>query len=117
MMVTVQEKAKIMLYVMANRRLRVYLMPCQRGRTHNKLRVVFQRNAKWYREFCALYPSSREYKGSKFKTLIKRRETMNALGRIIDGVGGGLYVERILDFMDESVHYTDVETLLEDVPF
>jgi len=90
-----------MLFELESNCLEVVLVPASEQRHDgHRARAVQYANAAWYRKFCALYSSNR--KGSKVRTRIKRRETIAALKRIIEGETKGVYVERILNFIDHE---------------
>jgi hypothetical protein len=57
------------------------------------VRVVCDRNPKWYREFCDSYRSQRN---GKPRTAIKRRETLSAIGALLDGRLTPIYGRRLL---------------------
>lgn len=60
------------------------------------VRVVCEKNAPWYREFCARFPSSR--RGTRIRTAIRRRETLAALKAMLaDEKPGPVYGPRLLD--------------------
>lgn len=60
------------------------------------VRVVCEKNAPWYREFCARFPSSR--RGVRVRTAIRRRETLAALNSLLaDQPAGPVYGPRLLD--------------------
>ena len=66
------------------------------------VRTVCSQNADWYRHFCRLYSSNRRdaARWSKHKTLIKRRETVAGLERILRGGADETpYTERLRDFI------------------
>lgn len=66
------------------------------------IRTVCSQNPTWYQAFCKLYSSNRRdwLRWSKHKTLIKRRETVSGLERILrGGVGDTPYTERLKDFI------------------
>jgi hypothetical protein len=48
-------------------------------------RVAVSKNALWYRQFCAAYLSTRKRRNLAPDTCIRRRETINALRRMIAG--------------------------------
>ncbi len=50
------------------------------------VRVAFERNCKWYRDFCARHLSSRVRKNHATDTRIKRREVLRILGRLAAGL-------------------------------
>lgn len=60
------------------------------------VRVVSDRNAKWYRDFCAAYSSTRRRKNPRSDTAIRRADTIRALRAMIAGRDSGtLYAERL----------------------
>lgn len=60
------------------------------------VRVVANKNARWYRDFCEQYRSTRRRKNPRIDTAIRRRETVAALQRMIAGVDSGTtYAERL----------------------
>jgi hypothetical protein len=60
------------------------------------VRVVANKNARWYRDFCAQYRSTRRRKNPRTDTAIRRRNTIAALQRMIAGVDSGtIYAERL----------------------
>lgn len=95
--------AKFMLDDLLSNQLEVCLVPgrdWQPGQASNKIRAVQTENAEWYRRFCRMYKSARKYKGTHFKTAIKRRETVKALEGIVDRRSGGtIYAERLEEFI------------------
>lgn len=63
-------------------------------------RVVVAQNAPWYRDFCATYERQRGTRGGRCcrtrpRTIIRRRETVAALGRMLAGDLRGVYAERL----------------------
>jgi hypothetical protein len=90
--------AEEMLFDLQAYELEVVLVPAPDPRhSGHKIRVAQNQNARWYQEFCAQYRSNR--RGRKWRTRIKRRETIRALENILDGKTEGLYVERLLEFI------------------
>jgi hypothetical protein len=87
----------------------VVLMPApERKHSGHCIRVAHESNPEWYREFCGRFESRRRdaRRTRKFKTLIKRRETLAALGRIIEGGRETPYTLRLKDFIrDEGRNY------------
>lgn len=60
------------------------------------VRVVAGRNARWYREFCAAYASTRRRRNPRPDTAIRRADTVAALHRMIAGRDSGtIYAERL----------------------
>ena len=69
------------------------------GRDGGYIRVCCSVNAEWYSVFCRRYlRCSRKF--SKPRTLIKRCHTRHALERIASGHRRGVYVERLLEFIE-----------------
>jgi len=67
-------------------RLEVGLAPPRRPMNlGGMIRVPISRNAKWYREFCDRYASSRRRNHRKFDTRIKRANTSRVLSALCDG--------------------------------
>lgn len=97
--------AERMLYELESNRLEVCLIPCSGEhfdpRNMKKIRVAVSQNCKWYRDFCDSYTSGRKRprNRSKHDTLIKRRESISALKKIISGKNDCVYTRRILDFI------------------
>jgi hypothetical protein len=69
------------------------------------VRCVSDENPEWYQDFCALYTARRRKSkrrranSRRHDTLIKRRETVRALGRIIEGGRETVYTDRLKDFI------------------
>jgi len=78
-------------------RLVVALVP-QRIRTNEGgcVRVAVEKNAKWYRDFCADYPSARRRKNAAFDTRIKRDNTLRALAAMLRGDVRSVYSGHLL---------------------
>lgn len=94
-----------MLYELESNRLEVVLIPDCYDMILNSLRVVVSRNCKWYRDFCESYTSGRKRarNRSKHDTLIKRRETISALKKLISGKNDCVYTQRVLDFIELEI--------------
>lgn len=93
--------AEEMLLELEANRLEVVLIPAPEKRhVGHCVRAVQDANPEWYRKFCAEYPSAR--KGTRIRTRIKRQATINALKRILEGETRGVYVERLLDFLERQ---------------
>lgn len=86
---------EIMLMELESHQLRVELAPLNpRLRGYNEggcRRICADLNPKWYRSFCAQFPSSRGIRRGKFDTRIKRANTLRALRQLIAGVPAGKY--------------------------
>ena len=63
------------------------------------IRVPVSVNAEWYQKFCGRHLSRRR-RYPKYRTIIKRRDTLNALRRLQSGNYKGVYAERLLDFVE-----------------
>jgi hypothetical protein len=102
-----KHKAFWMLIELQSQHLEVVLVPSReyewiiRGW---KVRCVQESNCEWYRKFCEQFPSrrTRPRHKKKFDTLIKRRETIAALEQISEGTIHGLYVGRLIDFIESE---------------
>ncbi len=70
------------------------------GRYGGYIRVPVSVNAEWYRVFCKQYLSTRR-RFPRPRTLIKRRDTLTALGRLHSGNFRGVCAERLLDFVND----------------
>ncbi len=95
-------KLTYMLDTLESHRLHVILAPLNPAkRGWNEFgckRVVADRNVNWYRNLCAAFSSSRKRMHRKHDTLIRRRETIAALNRLINNrAKGTVYEARILD--------------------
>jgi len=78
-----------MLAELGRERLEVVLAPAPDPRhSSHKVRAVSNENPWWYKELCNRYPS-RSKSHRRWRTRIKRRETLNALRRLY--VAGGTY--------------------------
>lgn len=62
------------------------------------VRVAVAVNAEWYRWFCKRHLRGRR-RYPKPRTIIKRRDTIRALRRLICGNYRGVYAERLLSFV------------------
>lgn len=74
----------------------------EKRHSDHKIRMVEMQNPKWYRDFCSLYKSDRNDRSTRFHTAIKRAWTIKALKRIIKGETRGVYIERLLDFIEQN---------------
>lgn len=98
MPIELREALSLMLEELESNRLEVMLVP-QRRRTNEcgMIRVAVSKNAKWYRDFCAQYPSGRFRRNAAPDTRIKRAQTERTLRRLLAGVPArGEYAHRIL---------------------
>ena len=91
------EELGTMLAELEENRLEVVLVP-QRYRTNEggMVRVALSRNAPWYREFCASYPSGRRRKNAAFDTRIKRRDTSRLVESLLAGKARSAYAAHVL---------------------
>lgn len=64
------------------------------------IRVNMDVNPRWYMEFCAQHVSKRGIRRGKPDTIIRRREVINALNRMINrGDKKSKYAQRILEII------------------
>jgi hypothetical protein len=94
--------------------LEVVLVP-ERRRTceGGMIRVAVSKNATWYRQFCALYASSRVRRNNAFDTRIRRRETVRALKRFAAGAAPrGVYAERLLEVIQRRAQSLELPCAL-----
>lgn len=91
-------KLEYLLAELESNSLQVCLAPSKRRiNESDQIRVALSRNANWYRAMCAKFQSGRKKSRTNFDTLIKRRETLKALNRLIEGrAKGTIYEARIL---------------------
>lgn len=92
----------------------VLSFPRRAAHPGHMVRVVNEQNPDWYRKFCASYESSRSdlLKWRKFKTLIKRSNTLRGLLEISSGIVKSVYANRLISVVERE--YT---ACLEYVPF
>lgn len=64
------------------------------------IRVVCSVNCEWYRRFCAEYARQRG-RSPKFRTFIKRCDTIKALNRMIVGDRSTTYARRLMRVAEE----------------
>lgn len=118
----IKEAAEWMLYELESNRLEVCLIPCSGvhfdPRNMKKVRVAISQNCKWYRDFCDSYTSGRKRprNRSKHDTLIKRRSTIQGLNKIVSGRLGGVYVERLTDFINEELSRGNMDKIERPLP-
>lgn len=88
---------RVMADELESSRLVVALVP-QRIRTNEGgcVRVAVEKNAKWYRDFCAAYPSARRRKNAAFDTRIRRTNTARALAAMLRGEFRSAYCGHLL---------------------
>lgn len=100
-----RESARMMRSELESQRLTIALAPCQRGRRHQKIRVVEEQNPEWYRRLCATCPSRRSKPRNRQKpdTRIKRAGVLRALREMENGRCETEYAQRFLEFVFE--HY------------
>lgn len=63
------------------------------------IRCVASENARWYREFCLQYESSRNRGRKKPDTMIRRQWTRRALGELKNGKCRTIYAQRLKRFI------------------
>ncbi len=112
----IREKAGELLDELLTFRLEVVLAdaPETRHATHS-CRVAVSTNPEWYRLFCRENPTtarSKRRRGS-FQTIIKRQNTVEGLTAILAGATEGVYVERLIDFIERNYlrHSMSVEDI------
>lgn len=93
----VDRELRDMLDELDGSRLVVALVP-QRHFTNEGgcVRVAIEKNAPWYRNFCAVYPSGRVRRNAAPDTRIRRANTRRALLALIAGRDGGIYGAHLL---------------------
>ena len=84
----------LMLEELESSRLEVVKVPSVYG---GYVRVPVSVNAEWYSWFCKKYTTSRR-RFQKTRTIIKRRDTIRALRRLIVGNTRGIYAQRLIEF-------------------
>lgn len=94
--VEIQKTLIWMLDELTANRLEVCKIP---SRIQGYRRIVLTYNCEWYQELCRRYEYPRK-RYPKFRTMIRRRETIRALTRMIAGDYRGVYAERILSVVD-----------------
>jgi hypothetical protein len=83
-------------------RLEVVLIPAPSPmHSGHYVRAAQEANPHWYQEFCGLYESNRRdrQRWSKFKTKIKRRDTLRGLSELAAGQVRSQYAERLAEFI------------------
>lgn len=91
----IYEVFQLMLEDLVSHSLSVGLVPNREGDGY--VRVVVDRNCRWYRELCSSFVSGRKKKRkrSKHDTMIKRRIVIRTLERMIGGDFSGKYATDI----------------------
>lgn len=93
-------KLQFMLCDLEINQLQTILVPSKRHdrREWDCVRVNVSVNCKWYRSFCSIHASKRGVRRGRFDTIVRRRETLKDLDRLLSGhPRGGVYEERILE--------------------
>jgi len=90
---TTRQNLIVMLNQLEASQLAVALAPSRRQPKNDwdMIRVCVDVNCAWYRKFCLRHPSSRGVRKGKFDTRIKRRNTLRALRKMVDGIPAGKY--------------------------
>jgi hypothetical protein len=70
------------------------------GRFGGYIRVPMSVNAEWYQRFCRKYMSTRK-RYPKTRTIIRRFATERGLQNVIAGKTTGIYVERLIAFIED----------------
>lgn len=94
----VRECARQFLEELDAGRLEVMKVP---GSDGGYIRIPIEVNAEWYRRFCSQFETSRR-RYPKPRTIIKRCHTRRALEKLANGGGKGVYIERLLDFIQHA---------------
>jgi hypothetical protein len=105
--ITLRRAAQKMLMELESSHLEVVLIP---SRDHDcamrggMIRAVQYQNPAWYRSFCGIKESRRKdiLRWRKFKTAIKRRDTIRGLNELIRGGCSSLYARRLADFIEHQ---------------
>jgi hypothetical protein len=98
-----QKRAQAYLEELRASRLEVVLIPARSPRhSGHYVRAVQEQNPIWYQEFCGLFESARRdrLRWRKFKTKIKRRETLRGLSELAGGQCRTQYAGRLADFIE-----------------
>jgi hypothetical protein len=74
----------------------------------NHIRVVVSQNTKWYQDFCSSYQNyswvyrngKRTKRQKRYRTIIKRCDTISTLKRMINGNFQGEYATRLMEFVE-----------------
>lgn len=110
--VMLRRAAQKMLLELESSHLEVVLIPSRdpdcamRG---GMIRAVQERNARWCRDFCAMYPKHRTRPRRKRKpdTRIRRELTINGLNEILRGRCRSVYAERLAHFIERAERRRD----------
>lgn len=104
-----------MLYELLSNELIVILIPADEVKhTGHCIRVCESQNALWYQDFCGKYKSNR--RGTKWRTRIRRRETIKALKKLIatcnreivfNSIKDEIYIERLIEYI---VNHTEKQS-------
>lgn len=79
--------AELLLAELESSQLHVVLVPARRQNMDGDcIRVAVEKNADWYRRFCARHPSSRGTRRGKFDTRIRRANVIAILRRLSSGL-------------------------------
>lgn len=87
-----------MLQELIDHRLESCTLPSKFG-SGRRYRVLVSCNCEWYQELCRRHEYPRK-RYPKPRTIIRRRETIAALKRMIRGNYTGVYADRIFDVLD-----------------
>ena len=93
--------------------LEVMLVPCRYPcNIGGMIRVACNQNAKWYRDFCACYTSSRMRNKRKHDTKIKRRNIHLTLNKMIEGKQTSIYCNHLLSMARERIKRANERKIL-----
>lgn len=88
---------RAMLDELESHRLTVALVPCRRFVNEGGcVRVAVEKNAQWYRDFCARHASARVRRNAAFDTRIRRANIIRALDAMIEGQMTSVYSLELL---------------------
>ncbi len=109
-MPAIKEKLQGMLDELESHQLLIVLVPLNPAlRNWNEFgrkRAVADRNAKWYRKFCAANLSTRKRRNPRPDTCIKRFRTIAALKAMIEGRHSVYYRDQLLAIAEKFVRPT-----------
>lgn len=91
------DELELMLNELDSSQLEVVLVPQRRFTNHGGMvRVAISKNAKWYRDFCGRFSSSRVRRNVAFDTRIKRRHILRVLRALLAGKSTSIYAPALL---------------------
>lgn len=100
--------AKVLRQELEANYLEVVLIPAKEPRhSGHQIRATQSQNAEWYKEFWSRHGRGPSSNGryNKFRSLINRNRTIEALRRMEGGDLSGVYAERIIDLIQTTDFY------------